>query len=73
MKLIRYGELHKEKTGIVIDQVMYDTSVLGEDYNENFFETGGLNRLQEFIDINKNWFGSSCKDRICSSYKSKRR
>ena len=41
MKLIRYGEPNKERTGIVIDDVHYDTSLLGEDYNETFFETNG--------------------------------
>jgi 2-keto-4-pentenoate hydratase/2-oxohepta-3-ene-1,7-dioic acid hydratase in catechol pathway len=54
MKLIRYGEANKEKTGIVIDDVMYDTSAFGEDYNEQFFETDGLKRLQKFIETNKN-------------------
>jgi 2-keto-4-pentenoate hydratase/2-oxohepta-3-ene-1,7-dioic acid hydratase in catechol pathway len=54
MKLIRYGELNKEKTGVVIDNVMYDTSAFGEDYNERFFETDGLKRLQQFIESNKN-------------------
>lgn len=53
MKLIRYGELNKEKTGIVIDNAFYDTSTFGEDYNEPFFETGGLARLQEFVESNK--------------------
>src|SRR2546423_12474009 len=50
MKLIRYGELNKEKTGVVIDDVMYDTSSFGEDYNEKFFETDGLKRLQQFVE-----------------------
>ena len=54
MKLIRHGEINKEKTGIVIDDVMYDTSAFGEDYNEQFFETDGLKRLQQFIETNKN-------------------
>ena len=54
MKLIRYGEANKEKTGVVIDDVMYDTSALEEDYNEHFFETGGLKRLKDFIESNKN-------------------
>src|SRR3954467_15027588 len=53
MKLIRYGELNKEKTGVVIDDVTYDTSLFGEDYNEHFFETDGLKRLQKFIESNK--------------------
>jgi 2,4-diketo-3-deoxy-L-fuconate hydrolase len=49
MKLIRYGEAGKEKTGIIIDDVKYDTSAFGEDYGEAFFETGGLSRLSAFI------------------------
>lgn len=53
MKLIRHGELNKEKTGIVLDDIYYDTSVFGEDYNEAFFETGGLERLRTFVDKNK--------------------
>jgi len=53
MKLIRFGELNKEKTGIVIGDIAYDTSAFGEDYNEQFFETGGLERLQQFLDENQ--------------------
>jgi 2,4-diketo-3-deoxy-L-fuconate hydrolase len=50
MKLIRYGEINKEKAGVIINDVMYDTSAFGEDYNEHFFETDGLRRLQQFIE-----------------------
>jgi 2,4-diketo-3-deoxy-L-fuconate hydrolase len=53
MKLIRYGAAGKEKTGVIIDDIKYDTSAFGEDYNEAFFENDGLNRLQQFIDSNK--------------------
>jgi len=53
MKLIRHGEVNKEKTGVIIDNAMYDTSAFGEDYNEHFFETEGLKRLQQFIESNK--------------------
>lgn len=53
MKLIRHGELNKEKTGIVLNDTYYDTSAFGEDYNEQFFETGGLARLQQFVEKNK--------------------
>jgi len=49
MKLIRYGEAGKEKTGVIINDKRYDTSAFGEDYNEQFFETDGLNRLADFI------------------------
>lgn len=52
MKLIRFGEPGKEKTGVIINDVKYDTSAFGEDYNEAFFENDGLNRLSKFIEQN---------------------
>ena len=52
MKLIRFGGPGKEKTGVIIDDKKYDTSAFGEDYNEFFFETGGLIRLSDFIESN---------------------
>lgn len=53
MKLIRYIENNKEKTGISIDDKLYSTYAFGEDYNEHFFETHGLKRLQDYIEANK--------------------
>lgn len=53
MKLIRYGQAGKEKTGVIINDLKYDTSAFGEDYNEAFFENDGLNRLATFIEENK--------------------
>jgi len=53
MKLIRFGNVGQEKTGIVIDEVLYDTSPFGEDYNEMFFETDGIARLQTFVQQNR--------------------
>jgi 2-keto-4-pentenoate hydratase/2-oxohepta-3-ene-1,7-dioic acid hydratase in catechol pathway len=53
MKLIRFGELSKEKPGIVIEDIYYDASAFGEDYNESFFQSNGLQRLQQYIDSNK--------------------
>ncbi|HWZ04890.1 MAG TPA: fumarylacetoacetate hydrolase family protein [Mucilaginibacter sp.] len=52
MKLIRFGEPGKEKTGVMINDKKYDTSAFGEDYGELFFETDGLNRLSNFIEGN---------------------
>ena len=52
MKLIRFGEAGKEKTGVIINDIKYDTSVFGEDYNEAFFENDGLNRLAKFVEEN---------------------
>jgi 2,4-didehydro-3-deoxy-L-rhamnonate hydrolase len=53
MKLIRFGEAGKEKPGVLIDHIMYDTSAFGEDYNESFFANEGLQRLQQFVDTSK--------------------
>ena len=53
MKLIRFGQINKEKTGIIINDEYYDTTAFGEDYTELFFETDGLSRLQKFIEFNK--------------------
>ncbi|TKB99214.1 fumarylacetoacetate hydrolase family protein [Pedobacter cryophilus] len=53
MKLIRYGSFGKEKTGVIINDVKYDTSAFGQDYNEAFFENNGLEKLAAFIAINE--------------------
>src|ERR1035437_6524441 len=52
MKLIRFGEPGKEKTGVIINDKKYDTSAFGEDYGEAFFESDGLSRLADFIEGN---------------------
>jgi len=36
-----------------LGETYYDVSSFGEDYNETFFETGGLKRLQQFVDENQ--------------------
>lgn len=53
MKLFRYGPLNEEKTGILIDEIHYDTSDFGEDYDNKFLATGGLERLKEYIAKNR--------------------
>lgn len=53
MKLIRYGAAGKEKTGVIINDIKYDTSAFGGDYNEQFFEDNGLARLEEFVKANE--------------------
>lgn len=53
MKLIRFGELGKEKIGVQIDGVNYDVSAFGGDYNEQFFAENGLARLEEFVKANE--------------------
>lgn len=53
MKLIRWGAAGSEKTGVIIDDNWYDTSDLGLDYNETFFEQGGLEKLEAFLKANE--------------------
>jgi 2-keto-4-pentenoate hydratase/2-oxohepta-3-ene-1,7-dioic acid hydratase in catechol pathway len=50
MKLIRFGEPGREKAGVIMEGEMYNVSSFGEDYNEEFFETDGLNRLNKFLE-----------------------
>ncbi len=53
MKLIRFGEPHKEKPGIIMeDGKKYDVSSFGEDYDESFFETNGSERLKTWVQRN---------------------
>src|SRR3954463_5083547 len=52
MKLIRWGAIGKEKPGVILNDLWYDTSALGGDYNEEFFENNGLARLEEFVKAN---------------------
>lgn len=49
MKLIRWGAADQEKTGVIINDIWYDTSAFGEDYNEQFFQHNGLERLSAFV------------------------
>jgi 2,4-diketo-3-deoxy-L-fuconate hydrolase len=53
MKLIRFGEAGKEKPGVVISDTCYDVSAWVQDYDEEFFENGGLGRLEKVISSNK--------------------
>ena len=62
MQLIRYGKPNKEKPGIIIDGKYYDTSAFCKDYNEEFFESGGLDLLQKFIDENRDQLPKLSKD-----------
>jgi 2,4-didehydro-3-deoxy-L-rhamnonate hydrolase len=52
MKLIRYRENQKEKTGIVLGESFYDTTAFVHDYNEDFFASDGLMNLRKFVDDN---------------------
>ena len=53
MKLIRKGEPNEESHGLLLsDGREVDVSSFGEDYDEVFFETNGLERLSEWLKEN---------------------
>ena len=49
MKLLRFGEPGQEKPGVHIDNEIYDVSAFGEDFGEQFFESNGLKRLEDWL------------------------
>lgn len=52
MKLIRFGSKGNEKPGIIDDKnIRRDTSHLFKDWNNEFFEQGGLEKLKAIEDI----------------------
>ena len=56
MKLIRYGILGKEKPGVQLqDGSWIDISGFGEDYDENFFGTEGIERLKDWLKSNESY------------------
>jgi len=52
MKLIRFGDLGKEKPGVLINDKRYDVSGFIRDYDEEFFGSGGIEKLKEYIKEN---------------------
>src|SRR4051794_29667860 len=50
MKLIRFRQNGKVNPGVILYDTFYDASAFGEDYNEQFFENDGLNRLKAFVE-----------------------
>ena len=53
MKLIRFGKTGQEKPGIFIDETtILDVSLFGEDYDETFFGTNGIERLNNWMKEN---------------------
>jgi 2,4-diketo-3-deoxy-L-fuconate hydrolase len=62
MKLVRFRESRKIKTGVIMNDRYYDVSDFGEDYSESFFENDGIKRLQKFIHINNNKLPEISKD-----------
>ena len=55
MKLIRKGQPGEESPGLLLnDGSEVDVSTFGEDYDEVFFETNGLERLEEWLEDQAN-------------------
>ena len=51
MKLLRFGKLESEKPGIQLDNGQkIDVSGFGEDFDENFFGSNGIQRLQQWLE-----------------------
>jgi 2-keto-4-pentenoate hydratase/2-oxohepta-3-ene-1,7-dioic acid hydratase in catechol pathway len=54
MKLIRFGEHGKERPGLLLqDGTRADVSDAGIDYDEDFFGTGGLESLRQWVEKNR--------------------
>jgi len=53
MKLIRFGELNKERPGVSINDTLYDVSGFVHDYDELFFANGGLPHLAWMVEQHK--------------------
>lgn len=49
MKLIRFGEEGFEKPGVIYEGKWWDVSKYFDDYNEFFFENGGLGALEDMV------------------------
>jgi 2,4-diketo-3-deoxy-L-fuconate hydrolase len=52
MKLIRFGAAGNENPGIEINGKRWDCSSFGEDWDERFFGTDGINRLKTWLEKN---------------------
>ena len=52
MKLIRFGDQGKERPGVLINEKRYDVSGFVRDYDEEFFGSGGIEKLKEYIKEN---------------------
>ncbi len=54
MKLLRFGESGLEKPGLELaENTRIDVSAFGEDFNEKFFATNGVERLEKWLEENK--------------------
>jgi 2,4-didehydro-3-deoxy-L-rhamnonate hydrolase len=56
MKLIRFGEVGREKPGVLLrDSTRIDVSAIGSDYDESFFANGGLAKLDAWVRSNESY------------------
>ncbi|MBT4950871.1 MAG: fumarylacetoacetate hydrolase family protein [Pelagibacteraceae bacterium] len=54
MKLIRFGEINKEKPGILLPNgIKVDVSSFISDYNEEFFGNNGIEKLETWLNENQ--------------------
>jgi 2,4-didehydro-3-deoxy-L-rhamnonate hydrolase len=53
MKLVRLGNLNAEKPAVLVNGHYLDVSAYFQDFNEDFFASDGLNRLQEILKSNE--------------------
>lgn len=54
MKLIRFGEINKEKPGVILSNgKKIDVSGFVTDYDENFFENDGIQKLEDWLSKNQ--------------------
>ena len=54
MKICRYGNPGNELPAVVVDNIRYDVSDFGQDYDEKFFTNDGVSQLQQWIESSKN-------------------
>tara|TARA_Y100000385_G_scaffold262106_1_gene293488 strand:- start:2059 stop:2913 length:855 start_codon:yes stop_codon:yes gene_type:complete len=55
MKLIRFGEINKEKPGVLLpDGKKIDVSKFVNDYDEQFFGNQGIKKLNDWLEKNQN-------------------
>ena len=53
MKLIRFGEINKEKPGVILpDRTKIDVSKFVNDYDEQFFGNQGIEKLNKWLEKN---------------------
>ncbi len=53
MKLIRFGEMGRERPGVHINDINYNVSTFVNDYDESFFANNGLEYLKQLIEQQK--------------------